>query len=134
VQTSNDRYANLETNFLLQRLESFEGIVFITTNARDRIDTAFERRMDVIVEFHPPDAAERWALWRSHLPENCDVEDALVRELASRCTLTGGQIRNTVLHATLLALERGGPVTAQDLERAVRREYARSGAVCPLRY
>src|SRR5262249_7101493 len=64
VQSANDRYANLETNFLLQRFESYEGIVLVTTNAQSgRIDTAFERRMDVTVEFHAPDAEERWALW-----------------------------------------------------------------------
>jgi len=50
VQTSNDRYANLETNYLLQRLESFEGILIVTTNAVDRIDNAFQRRMDVVVD------------------------------------------------------------------------------------
>ena len=58
VQTSNDRYANLETNFLLQRLESFEGILIVTTNASSRIDDAFQRRMDVVVDFRPPDVAE----------------------------------------------------------------------------
>src|SRR5207248_2214342 len=59
VQTSNDRYANLETNYLLQRLEAFEGILIVTTNAGDRIDAAFQRRVDVVVEFRTPDAAER---------------------------------------------------------------------------
>src|SRR5207302_3530655 len=68
VQTSNDRYANLETNFLLQRLESFEGILIVTTNAGQRIDTAFQRRMDVVIPFQAPDVAERWSIWRLHLP------------------------------------------------------------------
>src|SRR5205814_3195198 len=66
VQSSNDRYANLETNYLLQRLESFEGILVVTSNASQRIDAAFQRRMDVVVEFRPPDAAERWAIWQLH--------------------------------------------------------------------
>src|SRR5205085_8610713 len=68
VQTSNDRYANLETNYLLQRLESFEGILIVTTNAGDRMDSAFRRRIDVVVDFRPPEAAERWTLWQLHLP------------------------------------------------------------------
>jgi hypothetical protein len=134
VQSANDRYANLETNFLLQRLESFEGIVIITTNTRDRIDHAFERRMDVAVEFLAPDAAERWQLWQSHLPPASRVDEQWLSELAGSCELTGGQIRNAALHAALLALDNGGAVTTSYLEAAVRREYARQGAVCPLRW
>jgi len=134
VQTSNDRYANLETNFLLQRLENYQGIVLITTNARERIDSAFERRMDVIVDFHFPDVEERLALWRLHLTSRSTVEDGILREVAARCQLTGGQIRNAALHATLLALDNGGLVTPAYLHAAVRREYVKQGAVSPLRH
>lgn len=133
VQTSNDRYANLETNFLLQRLESYGGIVLITTNAGDRIDSAFQRRMDVVIEFRAPEAAERWAIWQLHLPPEHDVDPPLLREAAARCALTGGQIRNAVLHASVLALDEGAPVGWRHLERAVQREYRKMGAVCPLR-
>jgi hypothetical protein len=132
VQTSNDRYANLETNFLLQRLESFDGIVLITTNAADRIDDAFRRRMDVVVDFGLPDELERWSIWRLHLPGVHDVGDELVEELAVRCALSGGQMRNAVLHASLLALEGGGAICSEHLEAAVRREYQQAGQVCPL--
>lgn len=133
VQTSNDRYANLETNFLLQRLESYEGILLVTTNAGERIDSAFRRRLDVVVEFRAPDAAERWSIWQLHLPAIHDVDDAFLDELAGRCQLTGGQIRNAVLHATLLALEDGSVVSVRHVDEAVRREYRKSGSVCPLR-
>jgi hypothetical protein len=133
VANANDRYANLETNYLLQRLESYEGILIVTTNAGDRIDAAFERRMDVRVSFNAPDAAERWAIWQMHLPAARAVSRTLLDEAAQRCELTGGQIRNAVLHAAALALE-GGDVIADDhLEAAVRREYRKAGAVCPLR-
>jgi ATPase family protein associated with various cellular activities (AAA) len=133
VQSSNDRYANLETNYLLQRLESFEGILVVTTNAGDRIDSAFERRMDVVVEFHQPQAAERWEMWQLHLPSPHAVDPEFLNELASRCTLAGGQIRNAVLHASLLALDAGRIVDTLFVETAVRREYRKAGAVCPLR-
>jgi SpoVK/Ycf46/Vps4 family AAA+-type ATPase len=133
VQNANDRYANLETDFLLQRLESFGGLLIVTTNTRDRIDPAFERRMDVVVEFHVPDAAERWQLWQSHLPGTSSVDEQLLNEVASGCELTGGQIRNAALHAALLALDNGGVVTSPYVEAAVRREYLKLGAVCPLR-
>lgn len=133
VHTSNDRYANLETNFLLQRLESYEGILVVTTNAGDRIDPAFRRRLDVVVEFHAPDALERWSIWQLHLPQAHVVDDAYLDEVAARCRLTGGQIRNAVLHASLLALEDGGVIDAGHIEEGVRREYRKSGSVCPLR-
>jgi hypothetical protein len=133
VQSSNDRYANLETNFLLQRIESFEGILFITTNAMQRIDTAFQRRMDVVVNFRLPEPDERWRLWRLHLPPSHAVSDVWLQDAACRCNLSGGQIRNAALHATLLALDRGSPVTTAQLEQSIQREYQKLGAVCPLR-
>lgn len=135
VQTSNDRYANLETNYLLQRLEEFEGILIVTTNASERIDSAFQRRMDIIVEFRPPEATERWVIWQLHLPQQHSIEPSLLREVAARCLLSGGQIRNAVLHASLLARDdSGGIVTSQHLEEAVQREYRKLGGICPLRH
>ncbi|HET6980073.1 MAG TPA: ATP-binding protein [Pyrinomonadaceae bacterium] len=134
VQTSNDRYANLETNFLLQRLETFEGILIVTTNAGDRIDSAFQRRMDVVINFSPPTPNERWAIWQMHLPVNHAIDHPFLEEVAGRCRLSGGEIRNAALHASLLALDNGGIVTAAYLEAAIQREYRKSGGVCPLRW
>jgi SpoVK/Ycf46/Vps4 family AAA+-type ATPase len=134
VQTANDRYANLETNYLLQRLEAFDGIIIVTTNASERIDSAFQRRLDVVVNFRPPEATERWSIWQLHLPTRHMVDEALLREVAGRCTLTGGQIRNAVLQASLLALDDGQVITSAHLEAAVQREYRKSGAICPLRW
>jgi hypothetical protein len=133
VQTSNDRYANLETDYLLQRLESYEGILIVTTNAAERIDAAFKRRMDVVVEFRAPDPIERWQIWRLHLPDDHEVSDEALNEIASRCQLKGGQIRNASLHASLLALRGSRAVGDREVEAAVRREYTKSGLVCPLR-
>jgi SpoVK/Ycf46/Vps4 family AAA+-type ATPase len=133
VRTSNDRYANLETNFLLQRLEAFEGILVVTTNAGERIDPAFRRRIDVVIDFKPPDSAERWRIWRLHLPPEHSVDESFVETVASRCALTGGQIRNAVLHAQLLALDGGDELRSEHVEEAVRREYRKAGAICPLR-
>lgn len=133
VHTSNDRYANLETSFLLQRLESFEGIIIVTTNAGERIDNAFQRRMDVVVDFRPPDAAERWAIWQLHLPFSHAIDPRVLHDVVGRCTMTGGQIRNAVLHASLLALSNGGVIKGEYIEEAVQREYRKIGAVCPLR-
>ena len=133
VQSSNDRYANLETNFLLQRLETFEGILVVTTNASERIDNAFQRRMDVVISFSPPSPPERWAIWQLHLPPDHAVDYSLLEEVAGRCVLSGGQIKNAALHASLLALEDGGIVTSAMIGDAIEREYRKAGGVCPLR-
>jgi ATP-dependent 26S proteasome regulatory subunit len=133
VRNANDRYANLETNYLLQRLETYEGIVIITTNAGNRIDNAFLRRIDAIVDFVQPGAAERWQIWQSHLPTTHTIQPAFLQEVTTRCVLTGGQIRNAALHATLLAVESAESVNNMHVEKAVQREYRKAGAACPLR-
>src|SRR5262249_44759311 len=88
VKSSNDRYANLETNYLLQRLEHYQGIVVVTTNAGQNIDTAFQRRMDFVVPFVPPQAQERQAIWQLHLPVDHAVDAAYLEDIAVRCALT----------------------------------------------
>ena len=133
VSNANDRYANLETNYLLQRLETYEGIVIITTNAGTRIDAAFARRLDIIIDFTPPEAPERWLIWQAHLPPSHTVSQNFLEEVVGRCELTGGQIRNAALHATVLALGEGGQVNDKCLEGAVQREYHKAGASYPLR-
>ena len=133
VRSANDRYANLETDYLLQRLESYEGILLVTTNASDRIDSAFQRRMDMVIDFPMPGASERWSIWQLHLPHTHDVDSVLLDATAQRCELSGGQIRNVALHASLLALESDVPVASVHLETAIEREYRRQGARSPLR-
>lgn len=133
VHNANDRHANLETNFLLQRLETFSGILIVTTNAPELIDSAFRRRMDVVIDFPAPQAEERRAILALHLPESQQVDAGFLDEIAYRCALTGGQIRNTVLHASLMALDGKRPIGTADLEAAIQREYRKAGAVCPLR-
>jgi SpoVK/Ycf46/Vps4 family AAA+-type ATPase len=132
VKSSNDRYANLETNYLLQRLESYQGIIVVTTNAAQYIDSAFQRRMDVVVNFVPPGPQERLAIWRLHLPAGHTVPPDFLGEVTTRCALTGGQIRNAALHATLLALEDGSPgVRCGHVEQALQSEYRKAGALSP---
>jgi hypothetical protein len=133
IKTANDRYANLETNYLLQRLETYQGIVIVTTNVAQHIDRAFQRRMDAVVAFVHPQAEERRAIWRLHLPAAHAVDRDFFDEVVRRCALTGGQIRNAALHATLLSVDQGlGLVSATHLEAAIRSEYRKAGATCPL--
>ncbi len=132
VKSANDRYANLETNYLLQRLEHYQGIVVVTTNLGDAIDSAFQRRMDVVVPFYPPQPEERLHILRLHLPPDHAVGPALLERIALRCALTGSQLRNAALSATLLALDRDAPVGDAHLEAALRSEYRKAGGICPL--
>lgn len=140
VGSSNDRYANLETNFLLQRIESFDGILLVTTNAAERIDKAFSRRMDVVIHFRPPDEWRRYDILKLHLagamaPQqpSDEIDDDWLQQMACRCALTGGQLRNVVSHARLLALQAGGGMRTEHLYAALQREYRKSGGTCPLR-
>lgn len=132
VKGSNDRYANLETNFLLQRLENYEGIILITTNAAQRIDQAFVRRIDVVIDFALPEAEQRRTLWLLHLPGQHDVRQDFLDRVVQRCELTGGQIRNVALHAGLLAMKRQQTVGSEDLVAALQREYRKASMPYPL--
>lgn len=129
VKSANDRYANLETNYLLQRLEHYTGIVVVTTNAGQAIDPAFRRRMDAVVRFQLPDAAERWRLWQAHLPSNHEVDPSALEEIARRYQLTGGQIRNVCVNAALTALSLGQyELRLPQLQAALQAEHRKAGA------
>lgn len=135
VKSAHDRYANLETNYLLQRLETYSGIVIITTNVGNNIDSAFRRRMDVVVKFHLPDAEERWRLWQLHLPAEHDIDPTTQEQVALSYAMTGGQIRNAAVHATLLAAEASRAlVSVQDLRSAINVEYRKAGAAVPAQH
>jgi hypothetical protein len=125
-----ERYANMLTNFLLTRIESHPGLVLLTTNSRERIDAAFTRRLDQILEVPLPGFEERLRLWHSHLGGRSPGEETC-RTLAAYCELNGGQIRNVVLTAAALAREREGPLVLGVLIEALRGEYRKSGRALP---
>ncbi|TCO55780.1 ATP-binding protein [Actinocrispum wychmicini] len=128
VKDAHDRYANLESAFLLQRMESFDGIAVLTTNLRANLDEAFTRRLDVIADFPMPDAGQRFALWDrclgAELPRASDVD---IKFCADRFELTGGSIRSCAVTAAYLAADAGRSVTMADLVTAVRGEYVKLG-------
>ncbi|MFJ8058937.1 ATP-binding protein [Streptomyces sp. NPDC096142] len=131
VKDAHDRYANMESAYLLQRLESFDGIALLTTNLRANIDEAFTRRLDLVVDFPFPDPAQRLALWRhglTHVPSASDLELA---PLADQFELAGGSIRSAVVTAAYLAAGRGDTVGAADLLEGARREYRKAGRLVP---
>ncbi len=128
IKSSNDRYANLEVNYLLQRLDSFTGAAILTTNFGSAIDTAFKRRLAFRVSFPVPDEELREQLWRTHLPTTLPLADDLdLADLARRFQLTGGSVRNCVLRAAFLAAAEGGALSQAHLLRAIRLEYRAAG-------
>jgi ATPase family protein associated with various cellular activities (AAA) len=131
VRDANDRFANAQTNFLLQRIESFDGIVILTTNSRTRIDVAFTRRLDAIIEFAPPGPEERRALWQTHLGAHHDLDQAALNRLAATCDLAGGHVRNAVLCASLLARRVQRRIRLSDVVTGLVAEYRKLGRTPP---
>ena len=128
VKTSVDRYANMEVNYLLQRLDSFEGIAILTTNFGNAIDPAFKRRLTYRVTFPFPDEEMREQLWKSLIPAQVPVQGTLdFAALSQRFRLSGGYIRNAALRAAFLAAEEGVALTHEHLERAIRMEFREIG-------
>ncbi|MGH7619529.1 MAG: ATP-binding protein [Gemmatimonadaceae bacterium] len=128
VRDSHDRYANIEINYLLQRIESFEGIAILATNMRGHIDDAFLRRIHVTVEFPLPRADERLRLWDRSFPERAPVTGDVDWEfLARRFELTGGTIRNAALGAAFLAADTTGSIGMPEIVNALRAELIKAG-------
>ena len=126
VKEARDRWANLEVNYLLQRIEEYSGVVILATNLRQNIDDAFQRRIHVVVEFPTPDKASRRELWERLLPdESRDAVSARdLDEVAERFELTGGDIRNVVLDACYRAIEdEDRLVTTRHLIASTAREF-----------
>jgi vesicle-fusing ATPase len=130
VKSSNDRHANAETNYLLQRLESFTGVCILTTNHESAIDEAFRRRLSVHVRFPVPDADERARLWRALIPATAPTAPELALDkLAETFSMSGGYIRNAVVRAAFLAADEDAPIDTCHLQRAARLEYDAMGRV-----
>src|SRR5262249_33262549 len=112
VKDAHDRYANVETSYLLQRMEEYDGISILATNLRRNMDDAFLRRIGFVVHFPLPEEPERLRIWRGIFPEatprRADVDVAF---MAKQFKLTGGNIKNIALAAAFLAASDGGSVS-----------------------
>jgi hypothetical protein len=132
VKDANDRFANAQTNYLLQRIETFDGITILTSNTRARFDSAFARRLDLIVDFPLPGPEERRALWQSHLGERHSLALRDLNQLAVTADLCGGNIRNVVLAAAVQAQHHERPITYGDVVEALGGEYRKLGRQMPV--
>jgi hypothetical protein len=131
IREANDRFANAQTNYLLQRMESYDGITILTSNGRSRFDDAFSRRFDAILSFPLPGPEERRALWLAHLGSEHGVTAAQLNLLSAVAELAGGQIRNAVLRAAVDAAHQVRPIQFHDLLTGVAAEYRKLSRQLP---
>jgi len=129
TQNAHDRYANQEVSFLLQRIETFDGIAILASNQKNNIDVAFARRFESIIYFPIPRSEERLRLWKQGFSPKAQLEASVdLDDIAGQYELCGGSIMNVVRYASLQALESGGSlVTLETLQRGIRREHVKEG-------
>ncbi|WP_030575699.1 AAA family ATPase [Streptomyces anulatus] len=128
VKDAHDRYANVESAYLLQRMESFDGLAILATNLRANLDDAFTRRLDLVIDFPVPDPGQRLLLWDRclgpTLPRGTDLD---LPFCAENFELAGGNIRSIAVTAAYLAADTGGAVTMETVIHAIQREYQKLG-------
>jgi hypothetical protein len=131
VREAHDRYANQEVSFLLQRIETYGGLVILASNLATHVDEAFSRRFEQLIHFPMPRQAERLLIWKKGLPRMASLEPGTdLAQIAARYELSGGMIMNVIRFASLQAISRGEQVLRQqDLLDGIRREYAKENRV-----
>lgn len=131
VKDSHDRYANIETNYLLQKMEEYEGIVILASNFQKNIDEAFTRRLRFIIDFPFPEKDYRYRIWRGVFPAGTPLDrDIDFDFLAQKLKLSGGHIRNIALSAAFLAAGNSGHIGMEHIIRATKREFQKMGRLC----
>jgi AAA+ superfamily predicted ATPase len=130
VKDAHDKYANMETSYLLQKMEEYDGLTILATNFAQNLDEAFTRRIQFIVRYPFPDPAQREQLWRSTFPNESPVVHDIDFEYLSRTfDLAGGPIKNVVLTAAFLAAEEGVPIGMKHMIESIKQEYKKTGKV-----
>jgi AAA+ superfamily predicted ATPase len=129
TKDSHDRYANQEVSFLLQRIETFDGIAILASNRRENLDEAFARRFESIIYFPIPRPEERLRLWQQGFSKQAQLEDSLdLEKIAQEHNLAGGSIMNVIRYASLEALKGERTlISNEDVLQGIRREYAKEG-------
>ncbi|SCY82317.1 AAA family ATPase [Desulfoluna spongiiphila] len=128
LKDAHDRYANIETSYLLQKMEEYEGVVILASNFRSNMDEAFTRRLRFIVEFPFPDAGLREKIWRNHVPDTAPLAETLdFTRLARRFEVAGGTIKNIVLNSAFLAADTGESISTDHIMGGVKREFEKMG-------
>ena len=130
VENSVDRFANMETNLLLQEIERFEGVIILTTNHEKNIDEAFQRRIQFKVSFPFPDAEQRARIWKTLVPPECPVDENMDYDLLGESyELSGGYIKNAILKAAYRAAIEEKVMGMDHIEFAAEQECRNAGKI-----
>jgi hypothetical protein len=131
IRDAHDKYANQETAYLLQRIESYNGLIILATNRRSNLDEAFSRRFQSIISFPMPKAEDRHTLWMNTLPEQMKIDAEIDwRSVAARYELSGAAILNIIHYCAISQLaDSVTPLTVEMLESAIQREYIKEGRI-----
>jgi winged helix domain-containing protein/ATPase family protein associated with various cellular activities (AAA) len=130
VKDAHDRYANIETAYLLQRMEEYSGIVILATNMKQNLDEAFVRRMRFIIHFPFPTDDDRERIWHKVFPGNAPLgDDVNFRWLSRKLKIAGGNIKNISLRAAFLAVEQDGRISMECVVEAAKRESEKIGKI-----
>lgn len=124
TKSSNDRYANQEVSYLLQRVEQFNGLVILTSNFKNNIDDALLRRFNSIIKFSKPNAEERIKLWTNSIPKKLSVSKDVLEKIGEKYELTGAQIISAIMHASLLSIEeKSTKLSTENLLLGIKAEF-----------
>jgi SpoVK/Ycf46/Vps4 family AAA+-type ATPase len=126
VKDSHDRHANIEVSYLLQRMETYQGLAILTTNLKDNLDQAFLRRLRFVLNFPYPKPPERQRIWQRAFPPQTPLA-SLDYGVLSELDVTGGVIKAIALNAAFLAADANEPVTMKHLLNATQTEYLKEG-------
>jgi SpoVK/Ycf46/Vps4 family AAA+-type ATPase len=131
VQSANDKYANQEVSYLLQRVEDFPGLVILASNFKSNIDQAFLRRFNSIVYFPIPNVMERYQIWKTSVPVKASIDDDVdLNAIANKYELTGSAILNVIHYASLQTIQRkSDTILKKDLMEGIEREYEKEEKV-----
>ena len=128
VKDAHDRYANIEVGYLLQRMESYDGVVILSTNLRSNLDEAFTRRLQFVVDFPFPDEVQRLNIWKVLFPPGVPRDPGIdFAALAKKFKLPGGSIRNIIVNAAFMAASEKTAVSTRHILHGIRREMQKMG-------
>ncbi|MCR9145072.1 MAG: ATP-binding protein [bacterium] len=132
VKDAQDRYANMEVSYLLQKMEDFPGITILATNFRANLDKAFVRRLHYIIDFPFPDANQRMGIWELNFPKQAPLSrDVDLAFLAARLDVPGALIKNIARNAAFLAASEQSSISLRHIRRAAAREYQKDNRPVP---
>ncbi len=129
VGDSKDKFANQQTAYLLQRVETYNGLVILATNLKPNIDTAFSRRLQSVIFYNVPNKSQRQKLWTNSLDKISQLSKKDINQISSKYELSGGSIKNIIQHAWLLSKKHDRSINVEDIKFGIRRELNKEGKV-----